>query len=171
VNWEDYENRVESNPKNQVKVKVGGEEVVLKGWDAVVYRSLTLPYGYRLLFWDDGEVSYLQTGEFPSSTEDLVAVHEIVGVENLDYSVYEDGFLWDEEKGGWIDPLSDKEVVLKNFDELIAYLISEVGLLQEQEELMKEVEKQFWDFVKGKEAVEEEKEREEKKGRTPDLEP
>ncbi len=121
MRWEEYEEKV--------------------NWEEALLQHLTLPYGVNLWFFSSGEVVPLERNTSPINQEDVVAVIPCPGPANMDTSVYEEGFRWEEGKG-WIDEITG-EFVGDSFKDLIAYLIKEVGLDDEMAFLKEEVRKQF----------------------------
>lgn len=108
----------------------------LEGWDCVLYRHLTAPYGTKLIFWPDGEVTLMESSTHPASG-DYVEI-ENPGIANLNSDYFTEGLEWNEEKEVYVDP-ADNAVVGRNLQDVILYLIKTVGMDDLKEELQEEL--------------------------------
>jgi len=129
--WEVAE-LIDRNPENYVDT----EEGRLYGVDGLVYLYITSPFGTDIYIWKNGKYTTMPYNTQPANTENVLAVVRCPGWSEIDTSVYEEeSFEWDEKHKVWRDPYAGGKVVR----DPVAYLIKEVGLLQEEEELLKKI--------------------------------
>ena len=128
--WEIRE-LIENNPKNVVSTPEGE----LRGMDGLVYLYITSPFGTCIWISRDGRYVDRPCNETPADWREAIAVLKCPGWENLDTSVYTGDFEWDDERKVWIDSLNENQVVI----DPVAYLIREVGLQEEEEEILQKI--------------------------------
>ena len=126
---------IDRNPENYVDTPEGR----LYGVEGLVYLYITSPFGTDLYIWNDGKYTTMQYNTQPANVENVLAVVRCPGWEVLDTSAYEEeSFEWDEKNQVWRDPHENGKIV----KDPVAYLIKNVGLLEEEEELLKKIAEQ-----------------------------